>query len=183
MENETKQKWTRFLRWFPRILLITYAFVELFFPLDQFSNTGIGILGNRLPAFVVLTIVAATWKHLDWAPRIFVMIFIPFLMLFSLDVFSEHLGFWGTVLGLFMHNIPAVILLAALILVWKRELAGTVIFCLAGVALFYLSILGHAPASMTLHAKTTVFLALVAPPTIIGLLFFCNWARGKTATS
>lgn len=183
MENETKLKWAKFLRWFPRILLITYAFVELFFPLDQFSNTGIGILLNRLPTFVVLAIVAAAWKHLDWAPRIFIMIFIPFLMLFSLDVFSEHLSFWGTVLGLFMHNIPALILLAALILVWKRELAGAVVFCLAGLALSYLSILGHAPASMTLYAKTTVFLGLVVPPTMISLLFFCNWARKKTAIS
>lgn len=182
MENEAKQKWTKFLRWFPRILLFSYAFVELFFPLDQFSNTGIGILLNRLPTFVVLTIVATSWKHLDWAPRIFVMIFIPFLMLFSLDVFSEHLSFWGTVLGLFMQNIPAVILLAALILVWKRELAGAVVFCLSGLALFCLSVLGL-PASMTLYAKTTVFLGLVVPPTIIGLLFFCNWAREKTAIS
>ena len=100
-------------------------------------------------------------------------------MLFSLDVFSEHLSFWY-VFGLFMHNIPALILLAALILVWKRELAGpAVVFCLAGRAFSHLSILGHAPASMTLYAKTTVFLGLVVPPTMISLLFFCNWARKK----
>ena len=183
MENETNQKWAEFLRWFPRVLLLTYAFVELFFPLDQFSQSGIRMLANRLPTFVVLVIAAATWKHLDWAPRVFVMIFIPFLMLFSLDVFSEHLGFWGTALGLFIHNIPALILLIALVLVWKHELAGVVIFGLAGLALFFLSILGHAPASMTLYAKTTVFLGLVAPPIMIGLLFFCNWARKKTAVS
>jgi hypothetical protein len=181
MGNETKQKWTKSLQWFPRILLIAYAFVELFFPLDQFSNAGVGILLNRLPTFIVLALAIATWKHLDWAPRIFVMLFIPFLMVFSLDVFSEHLSFWGTIFGLFIHNIPALILLLALVLVWKRELAGALTFCLAGLALFVLMILVHPPASMTLYAKTTVFLGLVVPPTTIGLLFFCNWARKKTA--
>ncbi len=181
MERAANRKQIEFLRWFPRLLLIAYAFVELFFPLGQFQNSGVGFLLNRLPTFIILAIAAGTWKHLDWAPKVLVMTFIPFLMMFSLDVFSEHLSFWETALALFMHNIPALILTGALVFVWKRELAGAVIFGLAGVALFLLSVLSHARASMTLHTKVSYFVVFVMPPIMTCVLFLCNWARRRLA--
>ena len=43
-------------------------------------------------------------------------IFIAFLSLFAMDVFSEHLGLWRTALALTMHSlIPSFVLIAALI--------------------------------------------------------------------
>lgn len=177
MESATNWRRIDFLRWFPRVLLIAYAFAELFFPLGQFQNSGVGVLLNRIPAFMILAIAIGTWKRLDWAPRVFVMIFIPFLMMFSLDVFSEHLSFWGSVVALFLHNIPALILVAALVFAWKHELAGAVIFGSVGTALFYLMVLRHQPAWMTLHARVGMFLNFVVPPIMIGILFLCNWAR------
>ncbi len=71
-------------------------------------------------------------KYLYWAPRILSIMFILFLMLFSLDIFDMELDFWGTALGLFMHNIPALFLLVILIISWKYEIVGGIIFTLAG---------------------------------------------------
>jgi hypothetical protein len=72
-------------------------------------------------------------RFVYWVPRILSILFVLFLMLFSLDVFSEDLSFWATALGLFMHNIPALILLSLIIVSWNHELVGAIAFILAGI--------------------------------------------------
>jgi hypothetical protein len=72
-------------------------------------------------------------KFIFWTPRILSIIFIAFLALFSLDVFMEGASFWQILGGLFMHNIPVFILVAILIIAWKREIVGAVAFFLAGL--------------------------------------------------
>ena len=52
------------------------------------------------------------------------IIFICFLALFSLDVISPELSFWQIAVGLFIHNIPALVLLAVLLISWKQEIVG-----------------------------------------------------------
>ncbi|MBU1953576.1 hypothetical protein KKH03_01225, partial [Patescibacteria group bacterium] len=63
-------------------------------------------------------------------------------MLFSLDVFEENLSFWEIALGLFIHNIPALILLIIVIISWKHELVGTIGFILAGIFYILLIFIG-----------------------------------------
>src|SRR3989339_1561953 len=72
-------------------------------------------------------------KSLYWTPRILSIVFIFFLALMSLDIFEGNYGFWGTIVGLFMHNIPAMILLIVLIISWKHEIVGGIGFVLAGI--------------------------------------------------
>ena len=72
-------------------------------------------------------------RFVYWAPRILSILFILFLAIFSLDIFEGNYGFWGTILGLFMHNIPALILLVILIISWKHELVGAIAFALGGI--------------------------------------------------
>src|SRR4030042_6652058 len=79
-------------------------------------------------------------KFVYWPPRILSILFIAFLALFSLDVFEMELGFWQTVLGLFMHNIPAIVLLIVLLVAWKYEWVGGVVYCLAGLVYIGLTI-------------------------------------------
>src|SRR3989344_1802013 len=71
-----------------------------------------------------------TGKFVYWAPRILSIIFVAFLMLMSLDIFDMKLNFWQTVLGLLMHNLPALVLLVVLIISWKYEIVGGVAFIL-----------------------------------------------------
>src|SRR3989339_1835588 len=72
-------------------------------------------------------------KFVYWTPRILSIVFILFLALFSLDVFSPGLSFWQIVGGLLMHNIPSFILLAVLLISWRYEILGGVTFILAGL--------------------------------------------------
>lgn len=108
----------------------------------------------------------ATKRFLFWTPRILTILFILFLALFALDVFQEGYGFWELLLALFMHLIPNLILVAVLVLAWKREWIGGALFC--GLGIFYLVM-----AWGKVH--WSAFLAISGPLFLIGILFFAGW--------
>jgi hypothetical protein len=83
-----------------------------------------------------------TKQLLFWTPRIFGILFALFLSLFALDVFDEGYGFWGTILALFMHLIPVMIVLTALVIAWRWEAAGGILFIALGVW-YLVTTLGH----------------------------------------
>ncbi|KKR04133.1 MAG: hypothetical protein UT31_C0002G0002 [Parcubacteria group bacterium GW2011_GWF2_39_13b] len=117
-------------------------------------------------------------KFLYYFPRVLSILFVLFLALMSLDVFSSELNFWQTAGALFMHNIPALILLAVLIISWKREFVGGVFFILAGM--FYLAMLLR-------NIITTGFewyylawgIQISGIAFLIGILFLIGWKREK----
>jgi len=114
-------------------------------------------------------------KYLYWIPRILSILFILFLTMLSLDVFSPDLGFWEIVLGLFMHNIPTFILIAVLIISWKYEIVGGIVFILAG--LFYIIML-----LMNQQLEWNMFfgsLIISGPAFLIGILFLIGWVKKR----
>ena len=116
-------------------------------------------------------------NYIYWTPRILSIMFILFLALFSLDVFDGNYGFWGTVLGLFMHNIPSLVLLGILLISWKYEIVGGVAFILAGIAHIVFSIIRetHDPWYMAL----AISLIIAGPAFLIGILFLIGWFKKK----
>lgn len=114
-------------------------------------------------------------KFIYWTPRILGIFFILFLAMFSLDIFEGNYGFWGTILGLFMHNIPAIILLIVLIISWKRELVGAIVFTLAGLLyITSLIILGLQSEQFEWY-MISWSLIIAGPAFFVGILFFINW--------
>ncbi len=111
-----------------------------------------------------------------WTPRILSIIFILFLAMFSLDVFDMKLGFWGTALGLFMHNIPVFVLLIVLLISWKHEIVGGVVFILAG-ALYVLMILMNVLRNSFEWYMVVWILTIAGPAFLIGILFIINWRK------
>jgi hypothetical protein len=113
-------------------------------------------------------------RFVYWAPRILSIIFILLLMLFSLDVFAENLSFWETALALFMHNIPALILLVLVIISWKHELVGAITFILAG--LLYII---WTSSNVSIGAALSWSLQIAGPAFLIGILFLIGWLNKK----
>lgn len=112
-------------------------------------------------------------KFIYWAPRILGIIFVLFLMMFSLDVFEPGLSFQQIAFGLFMHNIPALFLLIILIISWKYEFIGGVVFILAGLA--YILLLAMNPE---FEWYMLPWSAVISGPTfLIGTLFLINWRK------
>lgn len=72
-------------------------------------------------------------KALYFIPRIFTILAILFLGIFSLDAFEGTSTFGQKMLAFLMHNISVLILTGILIVAWKRELLGGILFIVASV--------------------------------------------------
>ncbi|MDD2215266.1 MAG: hypothetical protein PHE41_01640 [Eubacteriales bacterium] len=98
-----------------------------------------------------------------WIPRILAIIFILFITLFSLDVFSMEGSIFLKIGAFLIHSIPSLVLAIILIISWKRPRLGGFIFIIIGIA-------------FTIFFKTyyrlDIFLLISFPPMLVGILFF-----------
>ena len=113
-------------------------------------------------------------KWLYWPPRILASIFVLFLFLMSLDVFSMNASISETLLALLMHNIPALILLVLLIISWKHEFVGAVTFLLAG--LIYIILLMQNPFEWYYLAWAVQISGMAF---LVGVLFLLGWRKKR----
>jgi hypothetical protein len=111
-----------------------------------------------------------------WTPRILGILFIAFLMLFSLDVFDSTSTFWEIAVGLFMHNIPALLLLIVLVISWKHEIVGGIVFILAGILYIITTLFG----GVEWYRALSWSLIIAGPAFLVGVLFLVNWYKKRT---
>lgn len=103
---------------------------------------------------------------LYWSPRVLSIVFIAFTCIFALDVFGESRGFIETMLGLLMHLIPQFLMIGVLILSWRREWIGGVVFIILAI-LYIVTMWGRFPL-MT-------YIIMSGPLALTGILFLFNW--------
>ena len=111
-----------------------------------------------------------TRRILYWTPRVLGILMAAFVSLFALDVFSEGLGFWQTLLALLIHLIPVYIIIIILVLAWRREWVGAVFFL--ALALFHV-IWGWG------RFHWSAYLGLDGPLVLLSLLFLLNWIHRR----
>jgi len=107
---------------------------------------------------------------LYWTPRILGILFAVFISIFALDVFMEGYGFWETVVALVMHLVPTAIIVIVLLIAWRWERIGGVLFLLLGalyIVMFWDR--GHWIA----------YLLISGPLFLIGALFLVSWHYRK----
>ncbi|MDH7498635.1 MAG: hypothetical protein QHH05_09375 [Syntrophomonadaceae bacterium] len=112
-----------------------------------------------------------------WAPRVLSLLFVAFLALFSLDVIEPGMSAGQIALGLLMHNIPALLLLAVVVVAWKRELVGAVAFMLAG--LLYVVFVFVARADIPWHLALSWILTITGPAFLTSLLWLLSWNAAR----
>jgi len=108
---------------------------------------------------------------LFWTPRVLGILFILFVSLFALDIFDMGLGFWGTIVGLFMHLLPSIAMAIALALGWRREWIGALGFF--AFAVWYITVAWDRRFDWSAYAL------LAGIPAFIGLLFLAGWLLRK----
>ena len=106
---------------------------------------------------------------LHWTPRIAGILFVLFISIFAFDVFDMQLGFWGTLFALFMHLLPSILLTIAIVIAWKREWFGAIMFI--GWAVFYVAYFRG--------FEWFAYALLAGLPASIGLLFLADWTWRK----
>lgn len=104
-------------------------------------------------------------KIFYWLPRILSIIFPLFLSEFAIDAFSEYSGL-EVIAPLFVHLIPTFVLLGAVMLAWRYDLVGTVIFM--GFALLYVQNVG-------LERPWSWYAGIAAPAALVGILYLVSW--------
>jgi hypothetical protein len=114
-----------------------------------------------------------TNKLLYWVPRIFTILAIIFMLMFSFDSFEGDAPLSKKILGFLINNIPVMILTVILIVAWKNELVGGLIFIAAFIAgtIFYRSFTGN-PGS----------LVVILPFLITGILFILYYILNRKKT-
>ena len=115
--------------------------------------------------------------YISWILRILLIIIILVFALFSLDVFEDGKGIWEIIAGLFMHNLPSLVMIIILFIAWKNELMGGVLLLLGvigfGIFLFF---------KIDNFMYGTVI--LLGIPFLIGIMFVINhYLLGKKQTN
>jgi hypothetical protein len=112
---------------------------------------------------------------IHWLPRIICILAILFVSMFALDSFAPELTIWQQLGAFMMHLIPSFVLLVFLIVAWKWELIGGIIFTLIGVGLSpFIFLLNHNRNHFTVGASIGVVLAINLPFVIVGILFITS---------
>ena len=93
--------------------------------------------------------------------------------MFSLDIFGNGYNWWQTILGLFMHNIPVIVLALILWLAWKYEIVGGISFICAG----FLYIILLVTRNQFEWYMLSWSMVIAGPAFLIGILFLIGWKR------
>lgn len=103
---------------------------------------------------------------LYWTPRVLTILFAAFISIFSFDVFDAGYTFGETLVALFMHLIPTILLVTLLVIAWRWERAGGWLFL--GLALLF----------MVWFWGMNVFASVILPGIVglVGLLFLADQA-------
>ena len=81
--------------------------------------------------------------------------------MFALDVFSEGYGFGETILALLIHLVPTFIVIISLVIAWRWEWVGAILF----IAVAFLFLVSSGGESWVISG----------PLFLIGILFLFNW--------
>jgi hypothetical protein len=114
-------------------------------------------------------------KILYWTPRIICILAIIFISMFAMDSFAPELTLWQQISGFLLHLIPSFILLLLLIVAWKWEYLGGILFAILGLGTIPLIFahnykINHQSVGMCLFAVLMINIPFV----IVGVLFILN---------
>jgi len=116
--------------------------------------------------------MTTTHKVVRWGARVLAILAILFIASFGLDVFAPGVSLNAALVGFAIHSIPSVVLLVLLIVAWKWERIGGVLFVL--VALLPFGLLSNA---------SWVNAILAAPFLVTGVLFLTSAYMGKKSAA
>ena len=116
---------------------------------------------------------------LYWFPRILCILAILFVSVFALDAFQPELTFWQQIQGFMMHLIPSFVLLFFLLIAWKWELIGGVIFVLIGLVLSPFIYMHNYNMNGSVWMSIGIIAMITFPFILVGILFIVGHKINK----
>lgn len=114
-------------------------------------------------------------KVLHWTPRVICILAILFISLFALDSFSPDLTIWQQIGAFLIHLIPSFVLLALLIVAWKWEYIGGIIFIIIGLGLSPFIFNHNYNMNHSVGMSLGILLMITFPFVIVGVLFIMSY--------
>ena len=119
-------------------------------------------------------------KLFHWLPRILCILAILFISMFALDSFEKGLSIWQQLAQFLKHLITSFILTAFLIVAWKWEMVGGMIFTLVGLIMSpFIFQLNHIRNGFSIAQSLNVVLIITVPFILVGILFLVSYYRKK----
>jgi len=112
-------------------------------------------------------------------PRIIGILAILFISLFALDAFQPGLTVWQQIGAFLLHLIPSFILTILLIIAWKWEYIGGIIFVIIGLGLSPVVFIHNYNMNHTVWLSLVIISSITLPFAVVGLLFIVNHYHRK----
>ena len=115
-----------------------------------------------------------TFRVIHWLPRAICILAILFISLFAADAFAPDLTIWQQIGAFLIHLIPSFILLAVLIVAWKWEYIGGIIFTVIGLGLSPFIFMHNYEMNNSIAMSIGIILAITLPFVVVGVLFIVS---------
>ena len=115
-----------------------------------------------------------TLSILHWTPRIICILAILFVSMFALDAFEPGLSIWQQIGGFLIHLIPSFVLLTFLIISWKWEYVGGILFAIIGLGLSPFVFMLNYRMNHSILQSLFIILVITIPFFVVGILFILS---------
>ncbi len=113
-------------------------------------------------------------KVFHWLPRIICILAILFVSLFAADAFAPGITLWQQLGAFIIHLIPSFILLVFLIIAWKWEYIGGIIFIIIGLGLSPFVFMHNYKMNQSISMSLGIIMSITVPFVIVGILFIIS---------
>lgn len=112
--------------------------------------------------------------NIRWTARITSIAFALFISLFAMDVFSEIAGLWQTMSALLVHLVPTLIVVLILIISWRNEIIGGILYTTLGIVYVVFS---------WGKFDWTAYALIAGPLFLLGILYYISWRQNRQAST
>src|SRR6056300_1506368 len=113
-------------------------------------------------------------KVISWLPRIICIFAIVFISILALDAFNPERTLLQQIGDFLMHLIPSFVLIIFLIVAWKRELIGGIIFTIIGLGFSPFIFMHNYRMNQSIWMSLLIILLNAIPFVIVGILFIVS---------
>ena len=109
-----------------------------------------------------------------WLPRILCILAILFISMFALDSFGHGMSLWQQLSAFFMHLVPSFVLILFLIVAWRWEFIGGVIFVITGLGFMPFIYMMNYQMNHSAWMSVGVIMMINFPFILVGILFILS---------
>ena len=120
---------------------------------------------------------------LHWTPRILCILAIAFISIFAFDAFEPGLTIWQQLAAFAMHLLPSFILFMMLVVAWRWELVGGIVFMLLGLGLSPFIYTHNYAMNHSVSMSFGIIMMITFPFFLAGLLFVTSYLVKKKQAS